>query len=1035
MTDLPNGDERKQATILFADICGSTLRICDVDVEEARDFLATAVQVMRRAAQVYGGQVYRIEGDALLAVFGAPLGQEDQALRACLVAIEIQRRFSERACGDRPLQVRVGIHTGEVIAWHDAESRLDRVDGRSVHLAKRLQEFAQPGRAVLSAGTYRLVSHEFDALPLGHQVLRDIGKVELFELPNATELSPLDPLARRRQMGPLVGRAESLAALATVARQVRGGRLRIVGLRGEAGIGKSRVAAEFANRLRREGFGTAWICARAYATQVPFALAAEMARVLIGLPDVGPLPQREAAVELAAQWPPAQRKHWAAAADLLNFGQPDPAWLQLTPAQRQRDVTETMEWLLTERAGKSPLLLVIDDIFLADRESQRLLEALARRIEALHVLMCVTYRPDFVHRLGDAESFTEHWIGPLQADEMAGLIRGMLGCDPSLASIAGALVERADGSPFFLEQMAMTLVDDGTLVGSPGAYRWVGAGADLRLPDSIAAVIGARVDRLGPAGKASLEAAAIVGRPINGALIGAMQHIGVESAESHLRSALSSGLLVDAVIALDPPEPAHGAKAGPRARAACPHFDFRHGLVQEAVAASLTRPRRKALHRAAFVALRQYHEARLADYASELAHHAYLGESWADAAEHALKAMSRSIARSANRDALRVFSLGLDAVRRLADPQESLRGELALRLEALGAQLPLGQVDELVANLQRAESITQTLGDVRRQAGVQLQLAVIQWTRGRYREGLDAAERAAQAALAAGSRSVRMAAMQAAMLLQHGLGRYPEVERLAQDIERDFAPELAARRILPGWAVMASVNTKVFLSNVLRCSGRLAEAQQCCDAAYREVSQDDHAFSRILIDFVQAELWMEQGRHAEAEQRLQAAMALCRANDILAMHPPLLATLAGSMALGGNAAEAVGLLRKAIEARVDLAGGRYNAFYFPKYLALALAADGRRPEALAAAVAARAAAASFEQSGHEAEALMIQAELEAGEGMSVDAATHFGEAAGRAEACGMSLLAQRCRAGVERLLAETARSADVATAGRGETSR
>jgi len=992
-------EARKQATILFCDVCGSTASIQHLDVEEARDYLQQATQLMCEVVAAYGGNVFRIDGDGVLVVFGAPLGQEDQAVRACLAAAEIQRRAAARSTPDRPLVTRAGINSGEVIVWRDPGSPADRVDGKSIHLAKRLQEIARPGTVLLSGATHRLLSGQVDDTPLGTHEVRDVGPVALYELSGTAQHSAVDPLARRRQLGPLVGRQHALDSLGQVERQVRAGRLRVVGLRGEAGIGKSRVASEYARALRATGFRDHWVCGRAYTTHLPYAVIGELIHTLMGVPDTDPAHQRDAVRAIVAGWPAERRRHWAAAADLLDIGEHDASLDAMPPAQRLRNIVETVVALAVERAAEAPLLVVVDDIYLADRESLRLLESLARRVEHQPMLICATYRQDFVHRWASAPWFSEHWIGPLETGDMVDLAQALLGADARLGPVVDALVERADGNPFFLEQMAMTLVDDGTLVGAPGDYHRGGSGAEVRLPASIAAVIGARVDRLPPAAQGALEAAAIVGRPITGPVVGAMLGTGAEEAEAHLAAAQSSGLLVA--------QPPTDASAPQR-------FEFRHGLVQDAVTASLTRPRRKALHRAAFDALAAHFADQLGEQAAALAHHAYDGEAWGPAAGFALRAMARAIACSAYRDALVLFTKGLDASRRIADPAGRLASELSLRMKVLGAQLPLGQTDDIVTNLERAEAITRELGDTRRQAGVLLQLAVVLWISGSYRHGLDVASRAADTAATAGSASVRMAAMQARLLLHHALGLYDQVVFIARQIEREFGDDAGMRQIMPGWAVVANVNLRTFLADVLWRMGRFREAQAACDEAYRELGSQDHAFSRVLVDFVQAEVWMAQGRHADALHRLRDTLVSCQANDLTSMLPPVLAILAGCMAACGQAAEAVTLLEDAIEGKLPDTGGRYNAYYFPKYLALALARAHRLDEAVTAASQARAAAAGFGQAGHEAEAVVILAEIEAEAGRPRDAHAHFDEALSLARSRGIVVLEQRCEAGLAR---------------------
>jgi class 3 adenylate cyclase/tetratricopeptide (TPR) repeat protein len=973
--------ERKFLTVMFADLCGSTAQVSAMhDPEEAQAYLDKALRLMSECVENYGGTISQLLGDGLLALFGAPVAQEDHALRACLAAIAIQQRTRAEADERTQMVVRVGIHSGDAIVGSASEYLAShyRADGNTIHLASRLEQLAKPGTAVVSGATYRMVSEQLDAAPLGTHTIRGMGTdVELFELITGAQGSAAAPLAKRRQLAPLVGRAQALSQLSEIARQVGGGSLRIVGLRGDAGIGKSRVISELRQRLRLHGFRDHGVQARAYATNTPYGVTADLIRALLGLPDSAINHQfRESAQAAIASWPDSEHWHRSAVVDLLDLGEPGEAWRQLTPSQRGHRISDAVIWLIETKAQTSPLLLVIDDIFLADRDSLRLFESAARRMQRLPLLLCTTYRVDFVHRWSDASWFSELWIGPMPTPEMRDLALAMLGEHESLADVIDALVERADGNPLFLEQTAMTLVDDGTLIGTPGAYRCVRPVAELRTPASIGVVIGARVDRLPPAAKGTLEAAAVVGDPISADMVGPMQGIAIEEADRHLRLAQSSGLLN--LISLP---------TGTR-------YAFSHGLVQDAVSGALTRTRKRALHRAAYDTMRaQVDTEGGADAATRVANHAFQGEAWAGSAEFALKSMSRSIRRSANRDALRMFQLGIDATQRLADkPELALPAELLLRLEALGAFLPLGQVDDIVRNLERAQQITRDLGDARREAAVSLQLAVLGWTRGTYRRGFEAAEIASRTAGSAGSRNLQMAAAQARMLLHHGLGHFQEVLAVAKEVEAAFAPELAARKIIPGWAVISSINLKVVRADVLCRMGQLDAAQVDCDEGYRELDAQEHAFSRVMLDFAQSEIYMTRGEHERARDLLQTTLKLCQVHDLPTMYPVIVAALAGATARAGEPAEALSALEHALANKLLGHGGRYNDYYFPKNLAITHACAGRLDEAIASASAAYESAQSLEQEGHAAEALALMAEFEAAAGREAEAQMHRQEA-------------------------------------------
>ncbi len=999
--------ERKHATVMFADLCGSTEQIANPDPEEARKYLDPALALMSGHVKAYGGIISQLLGDGVLALFGAPLAQEDHALRACLAGLAIQRAVVEwnlaRAEGDKPIAVRVGIASGELVVSSASEylSSHYRADGLTAHLAKRIEGMARPGSVLISGATFRLVERHIEAKPLGAQTLAGFDSaVELYELLLKEQRPAAASMARHGALAPLINRFEVLAALSAVGNQALASRMRVIGLTGEAGIGKSRVIAEFCRAMRESGFNACFVAAHAYGSHVQYAVIADLMRELMPSPaDGAAQSQADAAVASMDAWEPAAGTHRDAAIDLLELGTPSEAWTALTPSQRRRRIGDALQWLITKRVESGPLLLVVEDLALADRESLRLLEQVLRRIENLPVLVCVTYRHQFQPRWIDAPWFAEHVMRALEPQDMLQMAHAILGADDSVQSLISDLADKAQGNPFYLEQMTLTLVDDGTLIGAPGAYRCIRPEAELRVPGSIAAVIGARVDRLPAAAKTALEAAAIIGEPFTSELLASMHHVTAAEAESRLSHAVVAGLLIARVTEGET------------------RYEFPHALVQEVVAAALTHPRRKVLHRAAFGALREHAAEKSSERASVLAHHAYAGEAWAEAAEFALRSMSRSIERSANRHALTMFDMGRDAARRVADASARATLELGLRMEAIGALLPLGRVDDIVDNLERAQVITQTIGDKKREAAVSLQLAVMLWTRGTYRQGLDIANQAAEAAITGQSHSLQMAAMQARMMLNHGLGRYEEALNDARMVERQFATELAARRIMPGWAVIAAVNVKVFMADLLARMAQFDVAQDQCDAAYRELTGREHAFSRVMVDFVQGEIWVACHRYGEAAQLLRAALQSCTTNDVPTMYPAILAAVGGAMAQGDEPAAAVALLEKAIAEKAYLAGGRYNEYYLSLNLGIALARCSRYDDARTALTAAQTSARLYEQHAYEAEAAYWLAETEMAASRNERAIAGFEEARSLAQACAMLHIADTSKQRIDALTA------------------
>lgn len=998
--------ERKIVSLLFADLCGSTALVSNTDPEDAQVLLDQALKAMAEAVETYGGSVRRLQGDGVVALFGAPIAQEDHALRACLAALAMQRRMREPGPdGQAPeSQVRVGIHSGEVVVGsiNDLLTSHHRLDGAALHLAARLEQLAMPGHVLVSSATERLLDGELPLRPLGPHEIRGFDRpVDLFELdPDGGTTTASSPTGRRGR-SPLLGRQELLQQLQALAGRVAAGRLCVLGLRGDAGIGKTRLVAQLGENLRDQGFTVSAMSTRSYTSHLPYSALGDLMRALMGLGEqVDPQRAREAARQALAGWGESAQRHVPAAVDLLGLDELSPDWQALTPKQRRNRIGEALLWLIASRLSDGPLMIVVEDVFLADRDSLRTLEVLSRKLEHLPVLMCFTYRQDFAHRWADSVWFEEYRVHPLTERDMHQLAGALLGDDPSLQALLPTLIERADGNPFYLEQMSLNLIDTGALEGSPGHYRYVGGRAEQGVPASIAAVIGARVDRLPPEAKATLEALAILNEVSTADTLALMLQAPEASVSQQLGVCCDASLL----------QPAGGAAAAPRCgENSDTHapVTFQHALVQEVVAAGLTRPRRRQLHQAAFKAMLQRLGPLASEQAAVLAHHAYNGGLWPEAARFVHQAMARSVARSANRDALRILDTGLEATSHIEDEGTRLVSELLLRNEALGALWPLGHFDAMFAHLEHAQRITSQLGDPKRQAGVSLQQAVLHWGRGNPGLGLEAAQAAQAAAVKAGSRGAQMAAAQVELMLCHGTGRYAELVEKARHLEEEFASELVAGRMMLGWATVPGINLLVFTADALARLGDEALAQQTCDRAYRELAQREHPFSRALLDFSQTSLWLRQGRHAEAAARLRETHTLCRQHDLLTMTPCIVGLLAEALGQIGGTDEARTLVEQALADKAYQIAGLYSEFFLRHGLGRALAAAGRHAEAQEQLQAARDYAERYEQWGHDADALLALGEL-ALQRDDPDAAREYLIQAGeKAQRCGMRKVLQR----------------------------
>ncbi|MGL9617205.1 adenylate/guanylate cyclase domain-containing protein [Bradyrhizobium sp. U531] len=982
--------ENKQVSVLFVDVCDSTALLQHSDPEEARNYLGKALNHLAEAVGTYGGTVSQLLGDGLVALFGAPVAQEDHALRACLAALKMQRASipGHDVQGVASPMLRIGINSGEVLVGVVGQYGWSHygADGKTIHLASRLEKLAQPGGILISAATQRLVAQQIDTRPMGTRPVRGLDDpVELHEVVVATESSAAAPLTRKPRWAPLVGREDTLRILAGDLDIVRTGAMRTIGLCGDAGIGKSRLIADWVAALASEGMEVCISQARGYASARAYSTAADLSASLAALPQSSETDAQSVGRTLAAAWASEGAAHLAAVNDLLGLEAPDQAWLALNPAQRRRRIGEALLWLVRRRAQAGPFVLVLEDVFLADRDSRRLFEALLPKLQGLPILVCVSYRPDFDHQWRQAPWFAERVIEPLRDGEMLRLARALLGDDPSVLGVVSELVTRADGNPFYLEQLVITLIDDGSLEGTPGAYRLQRPPGDLRVPGSIAAVIGARVDRLPEAAKSALEAAAILGDPITRELIAAMQAADIARAEELLGLCVASGLLTG-------PDQARG----PLDQHA---FAFRHALVRDVVLGALTRARLKALHRQAFLALHARPGATEADVAPALAHHAFKGEEWEQAARFTVKSMARAISRSANQEALQLFEKGLQAAGRVDDASVAQSLELALRLEAIGAMLALGQIDDIFSNMERAEAIAVQLNDQRARAAVSTETAVFLWMRGRFAQGLGYASRGLEAARLAQRRHMMMAAHQTRLMHLHALGRYAEAAMESQVLLSDYGPELSAHVVQAGWAAIPIINLHAFHASTLWRLGDTARAHAFCAKAYEILSNISHPYSRLLIDTVQSQIWIESGELDRAETLMRTGVQQCMTHNVPTMLSVCTGVLGSALARNGKAAEAAAMLEKGFADRIYEAAGPYGRTFMRVSLGVAYRKLDRLDDAIA--VGRKAVEQAAEEYGHQTEALCELADTLRQAGDLAGAEAHFKRAAEAAERLGM----------------------------------
>jgi adenylate cyclase len=511
--------EYKQVTVLFADVVHSMEIAAAVGAERLREIMTELVDRATAVVKRYGGTVDKFTGDGIMAVFGAPAALEDHAVRACLAALGIQdevKRLAvevERRDGIA-VRLRVGLNSGEVIAGEIGSSHLGYTAvGDQVGMAQRMESLAAPGAVVLSESTARLVENT-----------AVLGEPELVQIKGAdapVRARPLQAIGEcepvRRGESTLVGRTWELNTVTAILEEAVGGAGCVVTMVGPAGIGKSRLVRETAAIAAARGVAVYTTYCESHARDLPFHVVARLLRAVMGVED---LDAGAARAHLRTQVPDADPDDLLLLDDLLGIRDLAVALPDIAPDARRRRLTALIDAATLART--EPGVYVIEDVHWIDEVSESMLADFLTVVPQAPSLVLITYRPEYHGALTRVSGAPSIALRPLSGAQASALTTELLGSAPSMIGLAELIAARAAGNPFFVEEMVRDLAERGVLHGRPGAYLLPGDVAKVEVPATLQATIGARIDRLDPTAKRTLNAAAVIGSRFDADLLTAL---------------------------------------------------------------------------------------------------------------------------------------------------------------------------------------------------------------------------------------------------------------------------------------------------------------------------------------------------------------------------------------------------------------------------------------------------------------------------------------------------------------------------------
>lgn len=894
--------ENKIATVLFADVAGSTALIRDLNAEDADRILAPTVEIMARVVHRYEGAV-REEGDGIMASFGAPIAHEDHAVRACNAALEIQEAIRRHAADvrrdfGRLLQVRIGVNSGPVVVRVEGQEGdfIDlRMQGTPINVASRLEKLAAPGSILLARETFALAEGFIRTGPFETVTVKGIDqRLEVCELHGVNTRMRIHARAARG-LSKFVGREDELKQLARAAAQARSGHGQVVALVGEPGVGKSRVFLEFARSPRMQGWLVLEASSVSYGRATSYLPLVDLLSRYFEVQARDDEHQiRERIVRklsaLGEPWLLAQAPVFLGT---LGMGANEEAWTDLTPSDRQTLIFDAVRRLLIRESQIQPLALTFEDLHWIDPETQTFLDALVESISAARVLMLVNYRPEYRLRWAAKGHFSQIRIDPLPPPTADELLEVLLGPHAELGPMKQELIRVTEGNPLFLEESVRNLIEKGVLSSRAGQWHQV---RDLpehdRVPPRIDALVAERIDRLQPHLKQTLQCAAVLGNDIPRALLEAVNDLKGHALDRAIWELQVADFLYEKALF---PET---------------EYSFKHSMTREVAYQHLLTDRRMELHAGAARALESLAAERLEEHVERLADHAEKGGLWDKALEYLRRSGAKAYSLYANEQAAKFFRQALEVLGRLPDGRAKLELAVDLRFDLRNALLGLGATDEILRCLTEVRPLLEALGDKARKARYAAFRCNYHFLAAEQREAIRFGSEGLNDARDCGDRLV-----QGELLYRVGQSHLALGETRTAIARLEESLKITDERTRGRYdlVVLPAVVGRTWLVQALVECGEFADGMRRAAEAVR-IAESEHPPSLALGWLATGHLLLRKGEFLGAVNALKLALGLCDKYkwSLRVWRPRVLSTLGVAHARSGDTADGLELARQAV---------------------------------------------------------------------------------------------------------------------------
>jgi class 3 adenylate cyclase/tetratricopeptide (TPR) repeat protein len=693
--------ERKLVTVFFADVANYTSISEKIDPEEVHQIMDGCFKILMDEIHKYEGTINQFTGDGVMALFGAPVAHEDHAQRACYAALSIQKSVKEY--GDKiqkdtgvEFKLRIGLNSGPVIVGSIGDDlRLDYTAvGDTTNLASRMESKAEPGSVLVSENIYKITREFFQFKSLGKVVVKGKEKSqEAYELIKPSEVKTRIGASVAKGLIRFVGRNNSMAALSDTYEKVQSGSGQIVGIVGEAGVGKSRLLLEFVNKLTHGEFIYFEGRCLHYGSSMIYMPILDILRHFFDI-DEGDRKFiiKKKIKEKTLSLDEKLENTIPSFQELLSLKVDDENYQKLGPKQKRDRTFEAIRDLLIRISHENPLIIAIEDLHWIDKTTEEFIDYLIGSLANTRIMLILLYRPDYSHQWGSRSYYNSVSVNQLGTESSIKLVKAILEGGGIVPEIRDLILKRADGNPLFMEELTHSLVENGTIRKRGYEYILDRKVSDIQVPDTLQGIIAARMDRLEENLKQTMQVASVIGREFAFRILQTI---------TGMREELKSSL-----INLQGLEFIYEKSLFPDLE-----YIFKHALTQEVAYNSLLVARRKEIHEKVGKAIEQIYVDKLAEFYEILAYQYSKSGNLEKAYQYSKLSGEKAVANFSNLEAYDFYKKAINALAKMPQTEDNKKKQIEVCIAAYDTGWVLGCPEDSIQIIKEGARLSKELSN------------------------------------------------------------------------------------------------------------------------------------------------------------------------------------------------------------------------------------------------------------------------------------------------------------------------------------